>query len=176
MTRSGALDHSFCQHVIQKFNLDTNVTDDRTFGGVKQEVQKRKSLGISMMDEWKEEDRVFHESLNTVLQDYVMLGSTGIYKDLGYKIARQGSDGYYHWHHDAHWEEDWCRVLSFLWYLNTLKDGYTEFFEGTKVYPEAGKIILFPASNIFLHRSTKTETEKFICTGWLYEKSYKMKI
>ena len=173
MIRPGALDHSFCQHVIEKFKGDSNVGDDDTFSGRKGR-SKRKALWISNLENWEEEDKTFHECLNEALQDYILVGSTGVYKDFGYKVTRQGSDGYYHWHHDAHWEHDWCRVVSFLWYLNTLEDGYTEFFEGTSVYPEAGKIILFPASNIFFHRSAKTETEKFICTGWLYKKSNRM--
>ena len=63
---------------------------------------------------------------------------------------------------------DWLRYI--IWYLNDVKDGgYTEFIDGTRIQPEAGKLIIFPSTWDFLHRgvSPKTET-KYLCTGWVH--------
>ena len=174
--REGSLSSDFCRSVIKKFNNDENVGPDQTLGGNKESIQKRDSISVTNSEEWKEEDLVFFTALQKGLESYNIPNSTGKYKDLGYKIAHQNSDGYYHWHHDAHWEDNWCRTISFLWYLNTLEDGYTEFFNGHKVYPEEGKLLMFPANNIFCHRSTKTKTNKYICTGWIYEENYKSRV
>jgi hypothetical protein len=168
-TKPEALDKDFCENVIEKFNGDPNVGDDNTVSA-QNGLSKRKSLWISRLEDWKEEDEVFHKVLNENLQEYTMVASSGIYNDFGYKIAYQDPDGFYHWHHDAHWQGEWCRVLSFLWYLNSATDGYTEFFEGTIVYPQAGKLLMFPANQVFCHRSARTKKGKFICTGWIYEK------
>jgi hypothetical protein len=64
------------------------------------------------------------------------------------------------------------RALTFIWYLNDVTDdGYTEFIDGTRIQPETGKLLIFPATWTYLHRgvSPKTET-KYICTGWIYSK------
>ena len=48
--------------------------------------------------------------------------------------------------------------------------GYTEFLDGTKIQPEAGKLVIFPATWMYVHRgvSPKKET-KYICTGWIHK-------
>ena len=86
--------------------------------------------------------------------------------DTGYQIQKTQPGDYYIWHHD----QTTSRLVTFIWYLNDVKDdGYTEFIDGTRIQPEAGKLIIFPATWDFLHRgvSPKTET-KYICTGWVH--------
>ena len=62
------------------------------------------------------------------------------------------------------------RKLTFIWYLNDIKDGgYTEFIDGTKIKPEVGKLVIFPASWEFLHRGVPPKSEdKYLCTGWVH--------
>tara|TARA_Y100000593_G_scaffold27883_1_gene55691 strand:+ start:778 stop:1377 length:600 start_codon:yes stop_codon:yes gene_type:complete len=166
-----SLDPIFCRDIIEKFRKDPHVNDDRTMGGTDLRYQRRKSLGISTLGDWESEDGVFFNKLSEEFKNFDLpIGNSEI-KDGGYKITHQDNEGYYHWHHDAHWENNWSRVASFLWYLNTLKDGYTEFFNGFRIYPEVGKLVIFPATQVFFHRSTPTLTNKYICTGWMYQKS-----
>lgn len=177
--REGSLSSDFCRAVIEKFNNDENVEPDQTIGGNIESIQKRDCVSVTNSKEWQEEDLVFFTALQKGLESYnvpSLYNSAGKYQDHGYQIVHQNSDGYYHWHHDADWEGNWSRTITFLWYLNTLEDGYTEFFNGHKVYPEEGKLLMFPANNIFCHRSTKTETNKYICTGWIYQENLRSRV
>ena len=62
------------------------------------------------------------------------------------------------------------RVITFLWYLNTVDEGgQTEMWENTLIRPEKGKLLLFPASWCFPHRGIMPiSSDKYIITGWLY--------
>ena len=86
--------------------------------------------------------------------------------DTGYQIQKTQPGDYYIWHHD----QTTSRLVTFIWYLNDVKDdGYTEFIDGTRIQPEAGKLIIFPATWDFLHRGVSPKTEiKYICTGWVH--------
>jgi hypothetical protein len=57
-----------------------------------------------------------------------------------------------------------------LWYLNTVNDGgETEILGDIIVKPEAGKLLLFPASWTFPHRGKMPISEdKYIVTGWFH--------
>ena len=83
--------------------------------------------------------------------------------DTGYQIQRTRPGDFYDWHHDSIGP----RILTFIWYLNDIKNaGYTEFLDGTKIQPETGKFMIFPATWNYMHRgvSPKDET-KYICKG-----------
>jgi hypothetical protein len=62
------------------------------------------------------------------------------------------------------------RVITFLWYLNTVDEGgETEFWDSYKIKPLSGKLLLFPANWCFQHRGIMPISDnKYIITGWLY--------
>ena len=75
--------------------------------------------------------------------------------------------GYHAWHCDA-FADCIDRHLAFILYLNDVPNGGTEFFH-QKYICEAkkGKILIFPASFCYSHRSQISMTqEKYILTGW----------
>jgi hypothetical protein len=80
--------------------------------------------------------------------------------------------GNYVYHNDfrVDWEKKSYRVLTFLFYLNTVEEGgHTEFWGNYKIKPETGKLLLFPASWSFPHcGKTPISDNKYIITGWLY--------
>ena len=92
--------------------------------------------------------------------------------DTGYKIQKYEPSGFYKWHND--WvltNKEGSRVFVFMWYLNTIdkKDGgYTEFFDGTRLQPECGSLVFFPATWTFLHRGYPPKVEKYLCNGWMH--------
>lgn len=48
--------------------------------------------------------------------------------------------------------------------------GETEFWSKYRIKPEAGKLVLFPASWAFPHRAiVPLSSDKYIITGWLWE-------
>ena len=174
-TEKNALPTSFCDNVIEKFEQDDRKRQGTTGGGVNLDIKRSSDLSISNLGDWKSYDEVFFKSLNSTLEKYRTFLPKEFYErmsfigsDTGYQIQRTQPGDFYAWHHD-HVE---TRLITFIWYLNDVKDGgYTEFINGTRIQPEAGKLIIFPATWDFLHRgvSPKTET-KYLCTGWIYAK------
>jgi hypothetical protein len=61
------------------------------------------------------------------------------------------------------------RLITYLWYLNDVDEGgETEFWGTYKVKPEAGKLILFPATWTYPHcGNIPISNAKYIITGWL---------
>jgi hypothetical protein len=80
--------------------------------------------------------------------------------------------GKYIYHQDGKTEIDQkrYRVITYLWYLNDVfEGGETEFWGTYKVKPEAGKLILFPATWSYPHcGNIPISNAKYIITGWLY--------
>ena len=170
-----ALPKSFCNNVIEKFEQDDRKRQGQVGGGVQLDVKRSSDLSISQLDDWKSYDQAFFKSLNGGLKKYIRFlpeeymkhrALSELGNDTGYQIQRTQPNDYYIWHHD----QTTTRLVTFIWYLNDIKDGgYTEFIDGTRIQPEAGKLIIFPATWDFLHRgvSPKTET-KYLCTGWVH--------
>ena len=170
-----ALPRSFCSNVIEKFEQDDRKRQGQVGGGVQLDIKRSSDLSISELDDWKSYDQAFFKSLNGGLKKYIRFlpeeymkhrALSELGNDTGYQIQRTQPNDYYIWHHD----QTTTRLVTFIWYLNDIKDGgYTEFIDGTRIQPEAGKLIIFPATWDFLHRgvSPKTET-KYICTGWVH--------
>ena len=170
-----ALPKSFCDNVIQKFELDDRKRQGQVGSGVRLDIKRSCDLSITGKEDWKSYDEAFFKSLNNALkeylrfipEEYIQFKALGRFEDdTGYQIQKTQPGDYYIWHHD----QTTSRLVTFIWYLNDVKDdGYTEFIDGTRIQPEAGKLIIFPATWDFLHRgvSPKTET-KYICTGWVH--------
>ena len=174
-TQKDALPKSFCDNVIQKFELDDRKRQGQVGSGVQLDIKRSCDLSITGKEDWKSYDEAFFKSLNNALkeylrfipEEYIQFKALGRFEDdTGYQIQKTQPGDYYIWHHD----QTTSRLVTFIWYLNDVKDdGYTEFIDGTRIQPEAGKLIIFPATWDFLHRgvSPKTET-KYICTGWVH--------
>ena len=170
-----ALPKSFCNNVIEKFEQDDRKRQGQVGGGVCLEIKRSSDLSISELDDWESYDQAFFRCLNNGLKKYLRFlpeeyiknkALSELGNDTGYQIQRTQPGDHYIWHHD----QTTTRLVTFIWYLNDVKNGgYTEFIDGTRIQPEAGKLIIFPATWDFLHRgvSPKTET-KYICTGWVH--------
>ena len=171
----GALPKSFCDNVIEKVEQDDRKRQGQVGSGVHLEIKRSSDLSITELEDWKSYDQAFFRCLNSQLKKYIRFLPEEYVKysalnelgnDTGYQIQRTQPGDYYIWHHD----QTKSRLVTFIWYLNDVKDGgYTEFIDGTRIQPEAGKLIIFPATWDFLHRgvSPKTET-KYLCTGWVH--------
>ena len=153
-----ALPKSFCNNVIEKFEQDDRKRQGQVGGGVHLEIKRSSDLSITELEDWKSYDQAFFRCLNNGLKKYVRFlpeeytihkALSEIKNDTGYQIQRTQPGDYYIWHHD----QSATRMVTFIWYLNDIKDGgYTEFIDGTRIQPEAGKLIIFPSTWDFLHR------------------------
>ena len=181
-TEKNTLPIEFCDNIIDKFEKD-----DRKRAGkvradmvVNQTIKQSLDLLCSTYPEYDEETEVFNESLQEGLIKYAEVlyegqvskwaepltkGALVGTSHEGYQLQRTQPGKGYTWHDDGAYR----RMITFIWYLNDIhEDGYTEFLNGTKVQPEQGKLLLFPANWMFQHRGYPPKSElKYICTGWL---------
>jgi hypothetical protein len=193
------LSKEFCESVIKKFNEDKHLHkkgkigispfSDKPSGFFMEDLKDTREMFISDLEDWKEIDKVFYEALRDGIKKYtdvltkclrpifnnekaLKLSLDSMYLDIlqdkGYNIQRViKNDG---WHHDSNITGG--KVLVGIWYLNTIpkeNGGATEFIHGRKVQPEAGKLVLYPASWHHIHRGGPFKgTEKYICTVSLF--------
>ena len=145
-------------------------------------VSKNQDLQWQMIDQFlikklSEGLKLYGEHIRSTLPDiHLELWQylfTSLHDDKGYQIQRTDPNGFFSWHSDFYTEKEvGTRVITFIWYLNTLEpeqDGGTEFIDGTIIKPEAGKLLIFPSTWTNIHRGRVLKSgQKYIVTGWLY--------
>lgn len=121
-------------------------------------------LTIDNLDEF-DDDTLLH-----VIRAVFRLGNTNLQK------YRAGKGGYHHWHSEFYphptdpRQDSLHRVLVFMYYLNDVSvGGETEFlYQGKKLQPQAGSLVLFPTDFTHTHRGCVPESEdKYILTSWV---------
>ena len=173
------LSPTFCDHLIKKFEADQRKTAGVTGGGFMNTVKQSTDLMLSFgeaADDWKYEDAEISMALKNAIIKYdnhcekhfpgMREQNQNIF-DIGHQMQRTHPGGFYNWHNDA------CdsRSLTYIFYINDVNggDGYTEFCDGTRVYPKAGRMCIFPATWQYMHRGVAPKKDlKYIVTGWLY--------
>ena len=89
----------------------------------------------------------------------------------GWKFQKSSTGGGFHrWHYEqGSGEENSKRFAVWMIYLNTVETGgKTEFkFQDLAVKPEAGTLVIWPATYTHLHRAAPDLVgDKYIATGW----------
>jgi hypothetical protein len=89
----------------------------------------------------------------------------------GWKFQRSSTGGGFHtWHYEqGSGESNRARFGVWMIYLNTVETGgKTEFkFQDLQVKPEAGTLVIWPATYTHLHRAAPDLVgDKYIATGW----------
>jgi Rps23 Pro-64 3,4-dihydroxylase Tpa1-like proline 4-hydroxylase len=101
-----------------------------------------------------------------------LLGSSELHVD-NFMIQKYAKlSGKYTYHDDFIAEpiNNRYRVITYIWYLNTVEEGgHTEFFGSHLIKPEQGKLLLFPSSWTFPHcGKVPISDDKYIITGWFH--------
>ena len=188
-TKKKSLSKSYCEKLIEKYEKHKEQQHEGLVGvGVVNKSIKDTS-DISMGNNpkvWKKEDKKFcslifdemHEYFRYLQDVHVSFvapsGNHLDFYDTGYMIQKYEPGGFYEWNQDWTILGTGSRVYTFIWYLNTIKKsdgGWTEFIDGTKIQPKAGKLVMFPATWTYLHRAYPPKVPKYIVTGWIYAKS-----
>ena len=183
LTFKNSLSKDQCKEIIERYEADVEGHyPGVTFKGHNPSVKKTTDLFLSTRPNWKDIDNLLYGALHNALEDYFIKvppeydfkGCWAGFSDKGYQIQRYNKkEGFYVWHNDfdvnANGE---FRILTFLWYLNDVEEGgETEFISGMKIKPEAGKLLIFPATWSLKHRGhMPLSNDKYIITGWIYTK------
>lgn len=173
------LTSDFCKHVIEKFESDESKRPGHVGDGYIPELKDSIDLPISQNRQWMEEEIVLNDVLHQALMKYThhfasfrnTIGdcSPRLIEQTFSQVQKTVPGGKYDWHSDIDFrQEDRIRMITYLWYLNDVEDGYTEFCSGERIYPERGKLILFPSTWDRIHRGTPPKSDKYVCTGWMY--------
>ena len=180
------LSEDLCNEIIRRFEKDDRKYNSAIIdNGISTDIRKTTNLKLTGIDEWDDIDKILSEKLGEGLEKYVnhvnkymnVLGIdidiSDIFDDEGYLIQRTCKNEYYHWHADQFLEPGFpTRVITCIWYLNTLKEsdgGFTEFLCGKKVIPKMGSLLFFPSTWTNIHRGfpVKGDVTKYTCITWL---------
>jgi hypothetical protein len=149
-----------------------------TGGGLNTEMKRTYEVLIEG-DVWKEYDTILCQSLSLALKNYSihLINTCNNFTlrdknltDTGYQIQKYIKyDGFYEWHSDERINnQKSARTITFLWYLNDIDVGGETYFYNGKVKPEAGKLLLFPATWTYNHKGNMPKShDKYIITGWV---------
>ena len=176
------LTDEYCDYLIEKFERDDKKRVGRIGRGVDLSMKRSIDLCLSDMSDWDTDDEYMCKLIGEIAQEwhdiyagpFSMIDYSSNFADTGYQIQKTSPGEFYKWHHDFCVIDGNPRILTFIWYLNTIEDksgGYTEFIDGTKIQPEKGKLVVFPATWTYLHRGfppAEGSPDKYICTGWLH--------
>ena len=170
-TENNSLSKKFCHSAIDKFESSSKVYDGVVGGGYRKDIKKTKDLHITVGSNY---DLYLRDKVGSSIEKYFnhcrsFHSHCSLPPELSYGfhevwiMQKYNSDGYFKWHSD----DDGLRVLSFIWYLNTIDDGHTEFIDGTKIKPEEGKLLIFPSNWNYIHCGNQPSSVKYIIVGWL---------
>ena len=90
-------------------------------------------------------------------------------KILSYQIQKTEPGKGYIWHHDFVTSSidniQHTRHLTFVFYLNTVDEGWTQFYNGDQIAPETGTVVIF-LTWTYVHQGFPPLQTKYIMTGW----------
>ena len=183
-TDKGYLTTEQSNEIIQLFESDNKNKYQGQIGGGNTDLLVKNSTDIHITEqpEWYNVQNFFKEIVQKALSKYSLYlknhfnltsFTTGEslpvtpenFRDHGFFIKRTSPGKGYVWHSDYVKE----RLISFILYLNTVEEGWTQFANGEQVAPELGKLLMFPATWSYIHQGYPPKQTKYIMVGWLYD-------
>jgi len=185
-----------CFDIIQLYENEkaTSKHEGLTLSGVNKTIKDTVDFIIPLNDEkWYKYHKLLNNELSINLKKYVSnLNNNEEFKNIDqlsdytyyffqnskflsniFMIQKYTKNvGKYVYHNDSRIDivDKKYRVITFLWYLNTVEEGgETAFGEDLKIKPEIGKLLLFPACWTYPHAGKMPiSSDKYIITGWIY--------
>ena len=198
--KDDVLTNDFCQDTIERFKTSNAKRAGATGGGVLENVKRSTDVMLSELPDWKDVDAKLAEAVGRYTNEYTatlyskfnitnhftngkehmecLSPFTRHYGDLwhdsGYQMQETTPEQGYVWHNDfLITATHGIRKLTFIFYINDVEEGWTEFIDGQRVQPKTGRMLIFPASWTYVHRGCPPKSTKYIITGWLYESTEK---
>lgn len=180
-----AIPENKCQKIIEKFDAFPHKSQGRTGGGINLTIKNSTDLMVTDHPCWSEIDKEFEGLIHFLIQKYsqhlensitgycsFVTGDNTIFGppldgnvfDTGYQIQRTEVGKGYTWHHDYETQ----RILTYILYLNTVEEGWTQFYNGDQVSPKAGRCVIFPATWTYYHQGFPPKQTKYLMTGWVH--------
>ena len=179
-----------CEEIIKRFEDDENKERGLIGGSIASEdsaIRRTNNLKITNLDNWNNISDILFENLKKGLEQYAdyIFGLIPPYlvhqifgeelKDEGFSIQSMSQNEFYNWHYDELIDGTTPihRVLTCMWYLNTLDEddgGCTEMWFGKKIKPKRGTLLIFPSSWPYIHRGAPIKNPnitKYTCVTWL---------
>ena len=193
-----SISREMCKTIRDMFDVDNNKYEGITYGGLNKNIKDTQDLVIpntpnkTGFDKWNKINKFLEKELAKNTKEYVKIlddlivknhekeNTNAEYRTFGNVLSNVSfmvqcytkPNGRYIYHNDfrSDWIEKKYRVITYLWYLNTVEEGgETEFWGTHTIKPETGKLLLFPASWTYPHRGKMPIShDKYIITGWLY--------
>ena len=193
-----SISREMCKTIRDMFDVDNNKYEGITYGGLNKNIKDTQDLVIpntpnkTGFDKWNKINKFLEKELAKNTKEYVKIlddlivknhekeNTNAEYRTFGNVLSNDSfmvqrytkQKGRYIYHNDfrSDWIEKKYRVITYLWYLNTVEEGgETEFWGTHTIKPETGKLLLFPASWTYPHRGKMPIShDKYIITGWLY--------
>lgn len=184
--KDGSLSSELCNDMINLFEQSDGRYDGLTAGGLSKHIKDTTDFIITDGGtHWDKFNKLLSKELNNNVKEYVtkyskqvndtyrIFATTYLTTDSMQLQKYNKNIGKYIYHNDyiCDWKNNKMRQLTFIWYLNDVEEGgETEFWSKYRIKPEAGKLVLFPASWTFPHRANiPISNDKYIITGWLWE-------
>ena len=179
----GAATPEFCEMMIQKYESDVRKRQALVGPEARFDKETRDSVNLEMnyYDDWKpivdDIRRMIYSRLPKYI-DEIHYGKLNCLfnnaYDSSYSMMKYspGSVGYT-WHNDFMYDNtsgrDGVRTVTWLFYLNEVDGGETEFKWGRKIKCETGKLVFFPSDWTMIHRGNPVNSGvKYLCVGWMF--------
>jgi len=174
-----AYSQEYCEEIIRHFDIMSQNNITNKLNDIRRNQDER------IVFDWAHTQNMYHYDYN--LCGYFYENLNKIYFDEyieKYSILKQAQDhsakgmsvqktlpheGYHPWHNEIENIGSSVRVVNYMLYLNDIDEGgETEFlYQGKKIKPELGKLLIFPTNFMYPHRGNPIYTgEKYIITGW----------
>lgn len=166
-----------CDNLIKYFNTNIDYTTEGTVIDhgkriVKKDVKESKDFLVNADINNDPEILEYQNNLQKILMLYQekypqLYGYSNFYLD-NYNIQKYPKNGgFKKWHCERGSMTSTHRVLTFMTYLNNLKNGGTEFLhQKLKIPSIKGLTLIWPVDWTHTHRGIILNKEKIITTGW----------
>lgn len=180
------LDSKKCKSIIRKFERRKKEAKQGRIGsGVNTDIKNSLDICLLYNKEWKKEEELFKDLITSGLHDYnnhlnnnplisftthqrYTHNTSSYLYDVGYQIQKTHPGKGYVWHADASVANGHRRVITYILYLNNVKEGWTQFWNGDQISPVEGRLVFFPATWTYVHQGYPPKNVKYIMTGWLH--------
>ena len=178
-----SLPPGFCKAVVERFDRDPQLKEGRIGVGTRDGAYDKviKDTVEIPLDgsrpDWNGETKVLLDSLQRHLKQYMaewgrMFNCEIIHEPL--TIARYPIGGQFDWHSDNLGSGITTRVITAIWYLNTVKEGgETEYpLQGMSIKPVEGRFMLCPVGWTYIHRGAPpVSNPKYIAITQLHQRA-----